>query len=119
MLGINECGGNPDTWIKTYSDVIARIQASQPSAIIVIQGIMKVGAGKSASSRTINNTNITILNEKLKGLANGWNIYYLDINPAVCDENGNLTAGYSFDQVHLYAKYYKLWEDYLLSHGLK
>ena len=117
MLGINECGSNINTYFEKYTEVVDQIHRWQPDAIIVIQGIMKVGAQKSATHPSINNTNITARNEKLATLANDWYIYYIDINEAVCDENGNLTDGYSFDQVHLYAKYYSLWCDYLLEHG--
>ena len=117
MLGINECGSNINTYFEKYTEVVDQIHRWQPDAIIVVQGIMKVGAKKSATHPSINNTNITARNEKLATLANDWYIYYLDINEAVCDENGNLTDGYSFDQVHLYAKYYSLWCDYLLEHG--
>ncbi len=117
MLGINECGSNLNTYFDKYTEVVDQIHRWQPDALIVVQGIMKVGAQKSATHPSINNTNITARNEKLATLANDWYIYYLDINEAVCDENGNLTDGYSFDQVHLYAKYYSLWCDYLLEHG--
>lgn len=117
MLGINECGSNINTYFDKYTEVVDQIHRWQPDALIVVQGIMKVGAQKSATHPSINNTNITARNEKLATLANDWYIYYLDINEAVCDENGNLTDGYSFDQVHLYAKYYSLWCDYLLEHG--
>ena len=117
MLGINECGSNINTYFEKYTEVVDQIHRWQPDALIVVQGIMKVGAQKSATHPSINNTNITARNELLKTLENDWYIYYLDINEAVCDENGNLTDGYSFDQVHLYAKYYSLWCDYLLEHG--
>ena len=117
MLGINECGSNINTYFEKYTEVVDQIHRWQPDALIVVQGIMKVGAQKSATHPSINNANITARNEKLATLANDWYIYYLDINEAVCDENGNLTDGYSFDQVHLYAKYYSLWCDYLLEHG--
>lgn len=117
MLGINECGSNINTYFDKYTEVVDQIHRWQPDALIVVQGIMKVGAQKSATHPSINNANITARNEKLATLANDWYIYYLDINEAVCDENGNLTDGYSFDQVHLYAKYYSLWCDYLLEHG--
>lgn len=117
MLGINECGSKLDTYIDKYQEVVDQIHSWQPDAIIIIQSIMCVGAQKSATHKSINNPNIYARNERLSELANGFYIYYLDINPAVCDENGNLTDGYSFDQVHLYAKYYTLWCDYLLDHG--
>lgn len=117
MLGINECGSKLDTWIAKYSEVIDQIHSWQPDAIIVVQSVMCVGAQKSASHPSINNPNIHKRNARLAELANDFYIYYLDINPAVCDADGNLTEGYSFDQVHLYAKYYKLWCEYLLQHG--
>lgn len=117
MLGINECGSNIDTYIEKYTEVVEQIHRWQPNAVIIIQSIMCVGAGKSASHASINNPNIYRRNERLSELSNDYYIYYLDINPAVCDANGNLTEGYSFDQVHLYAKYYSLWCDYLLEHG--
>lgn len=34
------------------------------------------------------------------------------------DENGNLISDYTFDQIHLKAKYYQLWKDYLFAHGI-
>jgi len=117
MLGINECGSNIDTYINKYTEVVDQIHKWQPDAIIIVQSIMCVGAQKSASHASINNPNLARRNERLSELANDFYIYYLDINPAVSDENGNLREGYSFDQVHLYAKYYSLWCDYLLEHG--
>lgn len=118
MLGINEVGtGSSDSFCESYKEVIDQILEWQPNAIIVVQSIMCVGPQKSATHPSINNPNIRARNEKLSTLQNDWNIYYLDINPAVCDENGDLISSYSFDQVHLYAQYYYLWSDYLLQHG--
>lgn len=118
MLGINECGtGTPDSFLEAYTELVDQIRRWQPDAIIVVQGIMRVGPQKSATHPSINNKNINARNEKLATLANNYNIYYLDMNEAVCDENGDLISSYSFDQVHLYAQYYTLWCDYLLQHG--
>lgn len=118
MLGINEAGtGTADSFCEAYSEVVEQIKRWQPNAIIIVQGIMCVSAEKSASSKSLNNNNIRARNEKLATLQNDWNVYYLDINEAVCDENGNLRSGISFDGVHLYAQYYTLWTDYLMEHG--
>ena len=45
-------------------------------------------------------------------------IFYIDVNEAVCDENGNLYADWTFDQIHLKAKYYQVWENFLMEHGI-
>ena len=46
-------------------------------------------------------------------LADGEKIFYLDVNQAVCDEDGGLVKDYTSDGVHLKAKYITLWEEYL------
>ena len=48
----------------------------------------------------------------------GKDIFYIDVNEAVCDENGNLYADWTFDQIHLKAKYYQVWENFLMEHGI-
>ncbi len=44
--------------------------------------------------------------------------FFIDVNEAVCDENGNLYADWTFDQIHLKAKYYQVWENFLMEHGI-
>ena len=50
-------------------------------------------------------------------LADNQQIFYIDINEVVCDEEGNLNADYTFDQIHLLGKYNDLWKQFLLTHG--
>ena len=61
---------------------------------------------------------IHIRNVEIETLANGKDIFYIDVNEAVCDENGNLYADWTFDQIHLKAKYYQVWENFLMEHGI-
>ena len=119
MLGINEIGmGTTESFFTAYADVVNRIRLLQPDAVIYIQGIMRVGGEKSRTDAIFNNEIINERNQALAAMANGENIFYLEVNDAVCDENGDLTADYTFDQIHLKAKYYQLWRDYLFSHGI-
>ena len=41
------------------------------------------------------------------------------MNEAVCDENGNLNAEYTHDQIHLLGMYNDLWKQFLLEHGVE
>lgn len=119
MLGINELGrGTIDSFMEEYERVVARIRELQPDAILFIQGIMRVAGGKSASDPIFNNENINARNERLAQLADNKNIFYIDVNESVCDENGDLVADWTYDQIHLKAKYYEIWVDYLLEHGI-
>lgn len=119
MLGINEMGtGTAETFLEEYYRVVKHIQELQPQAIIYVQGIMKVGAEKNATDPTFNNTNIEIRNTGISMFQDNQNIFYLDPNEVLCGEDGNLNGDWTFDQVHLKAKYYQIWKDYILSHAI-
>ena len=119
MIGINEMGtGTPESFFEAYARAVYKIRELQPDSIIFVQGIMRVAGQKNASDPVFNNTNINIRNVEIETLANGKDIFYIDVNEAVCDENGNLYADWTFDQIHLKAKYYQVWENFLMEHGI-
>lgn len=118
MLGLNELGsGSVESFCESYGNVINRIHELQPEAIIYIQGIMHVTAEKSDHDKIFKNSTINERNEGLKGLADNQHVFYIDMNEATDDENGNLTSELSFDNIHLKAKSYALWYDYLKTHA--
>ncbi len=119
MLGINELGkGTTESFFRVYAEAVNRIRLLQPDALIFIQGIMRVGEEKNDTDEVFNNTNINGRNQAISLMADNRSIFYLEVNDAVCDENGNLISDYTFDQIHLKAKYYQLWKDYLFAHGI-
>ncbi len=118
MLGLNELGsGTGSSFTEAYSNVINQIRELQPDAIIIIQGIMHVTHSKSSKDRVFKNSTINERNEMLKALADGEHVFYVDMNEATDDANGGLTQDLSFDNVHLKAKSYALWYDYLKNHA--
>lgn len=120
MVGINEMGtGTVETFIEKYKEVAAHLQELQPEAILYIQGIMKVTTKRSEQGDYINNEGITARNEELEKLADNSRIFYLDVNPVICDETGGLVEDYTFDGVHLKAKYIQIWKDYLKQHAIQ
>ena len=72
---------------------------------------------KNESDAIFNNSNINARNHAIATLADNETIFYIDVNEVVCDEEGNLNAEYTFDQIHLLGKYNDLWKQFLLSHG--
>ncbi|MCR5155145.1 MAG: acylhydrolase [Butyrivibrio sp.] len=119
MLGINEIGtGNAEYFKNAYSEVIDRIRALQPDAIIYIQGIMHVTEAKSSVDKYFNNDNINERNQAIAELADNRNIFYLDMNEVVDDGKGNLDRSLSFDDVHLKASSYERWHEFLLHNGI-
>lgn len=118
-LGLNEIGtGDDEYFVEHYKDVVDRIRELQPDAIIYIQGIMHVTERKSSSDRNFNNENVNRRNEALSQLADNQTIFYIDMNEAVDDGNGNLDGSLSFDDIHLKASSYQLWYDYLRMHAI-
>lgn len=119
MLGINELGtGTADSFIDKYKQIIDRIRELQPEAVIFIQGIMKVTKEYSELSDYIHNEDIDERNERLALLADGQQVIYLDINPLLCNENGDLHEEYTSDGVHLKAEYMSVWVDFLKKYGI-
>lgn len=112
--GLNELGV-PDTssFRQEYINVIERIRELQPDAIIYIEGIIHVNYDRSTSDEVYNNKIIVQRNEAISKLANGYDIFYIDPNEALCDKDGNLKYEYTNDGVHLTATYYSLWHMYL------
>lgn len=120
MVGINEMGtGTVESFVAAYEEVIAHLQELQPNAIIYIQAIMRVSAERSAKGDYIYNEGIDARNEGLSLLADNQKIFYLDVNPIISDEDGGLIQDYTFDGVHLKAKYIVIWKEFLLEHAVR
>lgn len=119
MIGINELGtGNTATFQKAYARVLEKFRKWQPDAVIYIQGIIPVSKKKAASDGIFNNVNINDKNVAIAQLADGKQIFYLDVSEKLTDKQGFLREDYTFDDVHMYAQNYRLWTDYLMEHAV-
>ena len=119
MLGINEAGYDTDSYASTYMDAISQIQGMQPDAIVFMMGCMHVSSDYSDTHDIVNNDNIDDKNGAIAAYADGIKLFYLDMNTAVDDGKGGLIKDYTWDDIHLQAQYYSVWEDYIYEHGLK
>ena len=119
MVGINELGvQDTETYAKKYSENIAEIKKLQPDAVIFIMAVMKVTDNYASQSDIVNNVNINDKNVAAAGLANGIDIFYIDMNPCVTKKNGGVRSDYTWDGIHLKAEYYDIWDEFLNTHGL-
>lgn len=120
MIGINEMGtGTVESFMETYKEAVAHLQELQPDAIIYLQAIMKVTTERSNQGDYITNEGIEARNEEIAKLADNHKIFYLDVNPLVCDESGGMESSYTYDGVHLKAQYIPIWKDYLKTHAVE
>lgn len=119
MIGINEMGtGTVESFVEAYKEAVDHLLELQPDAILYIQGIIKVTTERSEQGDYIHNEGIEARNEALSQLADNERIFYLDVNPEICDETGGMEASYTFDGVHLKAQYIDIWKTYLKEHAI-
>lgn len=120
MIGINEMGtGTVESFMKKYDEAVKHLQELQPDAVIYLQAIMKVSAERSAKGDYIYNEGIEQRNAEIAKLADNQQIFFLDVNPCVCDDSGGLVSGYTFDGVHLKAAYIEIWKQFLMDHTIR
>lgn len=119
MLGINEVGYPFQSIIDKYSDLIEYIEVKQPDATIFIQANLHVSKKRSDRDSYVNNKAINKLNLELSKFANNKNIFYMDANYLFDDKDGNLSIDKTSDNVHLYAKYYVEWGEWICKETAK
>ncbi len=123
MLGINEIGGTLSGIAQKYQKIIDAIHEKQPDTLVIVQSTLHVTKTRNdnevAKGGYFNNNRINDLNTHLAGLANGTTVQYLDMNPMFDDEYGcMMAAAAAGDGIHIKAKYYLLWRQYLDEHRI-
>lgn len=113
MLGLNELGYNRQKTVDTYQAWLEYIRQMQPQAVLFIEANLHVTAKKSASDEECRNKDIDEFNNYTKELADNESIFYIDINELFDDDEGNLRADLTYDGVHILAKYYTDWGEWL------
>lgn len=120
MLGVNELGAtDAEPFVQQYETVLATIREKQPDAIIFLQAIMHVSPSVDAQGTDINNLQINLRNQGLYKLTDQKRVFWLNANEVFdAPGTGMLNPEYSFDGVHLRARYVDIWQEYLLDHGI-
>lgn len=119
MLGLNEMGtGTTETFLVKYKEVLDHLQELQPDAIVYVQAIMKLTTKRSGKGDQFHNPGIEERNLGISQFADNETVFYLDVNPLICDETGGMIEEYTYDGIHLKAKYIEIWKDYLKSHAI-
>ncbi|MDD2894854.1 MAG: GDSL-type esterase/lipase family protein [Aliarcobacter sp.] len=106
MIGINDFfqEKSVDYVFSNYLKIIENLQ--QKNIKVYIQSTLFVGESKPAKY----NEKVEALNEKLKKYAKENNLTFIDLN-TILAPNKTLKNEYSYDELHLNGKAYKLWTD--------
>lgn len=111
MIGINEVGNPYDDTVADIDEAVKAIRKAQPDALIFLEGNLHVT--KSAQTDAISNERINELNKRISELSDGDKIFYIDVNPLFDDDKGNLRDDCTSDGVHVLAKHYSVWCEWL------
>lgn len=118
-IGINEMGtGTVESFLEAYQEAVNHLRELQPDAILYLQAIIKVTTERSNQGDYITNEGIVARNEGIAQMADNEHIFFLDVNPLICDESGGMIPEYTFDGVHLMARYIDIWKDFLKAHAV-
>ncbi len=119
MLGINELGYDFDTTVTRYRQMLESIRSMQPQALIFLQANLHITSEKSETSTYYNNDNINRFNRAVEEMADGKEVFYLDVNGLFDDETGGLDEQYTSDHTHILGKHYLSWVEWLLSKAVR
>lgn len=117
MLGINELGYNYDQIMAKYEEELVRLMEAQPDAEIYLEANLHVTDAKSRKEKVFTNEAINRVNDGIRQLADKYGCRYIDINTLFDDENGALSPEMTHDAVHILAKYYQGWADWIMDQG--
>lgn len=117
MLGINETGWPDATYFSSaYGKVLDAIREQNPDCLIYMLSVFPVTKAVSDTHDYVTNEKIALYNTYLQQLAFEKEVFFVDLAPAVVDENGVLPADSGLDGIHLNKAYCTKVLDYILTH---
>src|SRR5690606_38258652 len=111
MIGINclwDKEGTADQAIKQYEAMVPALKAAVPDARIVLQSVLP-----TAGDINYTNPKAGQLNDQIEKLAKEHGAVWLDLRPLMQNEQGELKAEFTGDNVHLKQAAYEVWLEQL------
>ena len=122
MIGINELGYPAESYDKGMAELVDKVIAAQPNAVIYLQTLPPVNdtvAQQSGLAYYINNENVTRFNEGIVRVAQEKKVVLLDTASIYRGEDGQLPAELASDGAHFVPSGYAMWVDYLRTHTME
>jgi lysophospholipase L1-like esterase len=109
MIGGNDfvVGRKVPEVVRNYKKIIDKIRAGSPETKIYLQSNIPTFYRLVPLPRHL----FRDLNAALKTIADGVNIFYVDIYGRMADKNGDLKRSYTIDGVHLNGPGYQAWRE--------
>ncbi len=106
MIGTNNSGSNtPEQIAAGVRAIVEKLRSSLPATKVLVLAIFPRGPKPDNRLRKVNEA----ANEQIAKLADGKNVFYLDINQKFLKEDGTLTKDIMPDFLHPNAQGYEIW----------
>jgi lysophospholipase L1-like esterase len=106
MIGTNNSGGNTSEDIAAgIKAIVAKLRTKLPQTKILLLGIFPRGDKPDNPQRKVNMG----ANELAKSVADGKDVFYLDISDKFLEPDGTLSKDIMPDYLHLSEKGYEIW----------
>lgn len=120
-LGVNTLNNTTDeSFIAYYDRMLERLTGELPDGVgIYVQALPPIREEKRLPNQmSLTNERFRQVNDQLAVLAAKWGVYFLDIQEALVDEEGQMRTEYlgNYDCVHMSPEGYRAWENYILTH---
>lgn len=112
-LGINECGYPASSLVNAFSEMIDTIRSLAPDAKIILQAILPVSEDYAADREHFSPSHLDGLNEQIAGLADGSNVYFIDVTEHFVASDGYLSTNVSNDGCTLRGSEYTNWANWI------
>lgn len=113
-FGINEVTYDKDTLRAAFNTVVDQLQADHPDAIIYLVSVTPVSAYCDANR--ISRSSVISFNDMLEQIAREQQVWYLDVYPVLCGDDGFLPSDVTPDGVHFTPAHYQKWFEYMKTH---
>jgi lysophospholipase L1-like esterase len=113
MIGTNNIGQNPPEEIATGVETIVKtLRTKLPHAKVLLLGVFPRGKNRETDRPAAEiDPRVGQVNERIKGLADGKDVVYLDIGPKFLDAEGQIPRTLMPDFLHLSRPGYGIWAD--------
>lgn len=108
MLGTNNINRNPNAEIvEGLKLIVQEFRQRQPQAKVLVLGVFPRGASPDNPYRAA----IREINELLAPIADGENVFFMDIGQAFLEPDGSMSTEVMPDGLHPSALGYRIWAD--------
>lgn len=116
MIGINDLlrGKDVPYVFSNYEKIVSGIRTQSPDTTVYLESVLPMDNAMSGSwFGSVDKQKIIKLNSKIKSLADGNKIIFIDLYPHFCGANDVIYTKYTKDGLHLNSHGYAQWKEVL------